>query len=162
MENNSTPKDASFPPVRLTQPTPRDGHLIVARNLLQGVEALSTLSNISPRSCSLLAAQAMECALKAFLCHKGKEKETLRAENRHNLVALWGMAYKEMDLKIEQEPPGWCKILDSGFYLRYQVGEKKTVLHGGQTPPLIPMAAELKKFIEMVMLAIKGKTGVTY
>ena len=141
------------------QPTEGDGYKIVACELLQGVEALSTLPNVSSRNCVLIAAHALECALKAFLWHKGKTKEIKKTGVRHNLVALWDMAYKE-GLSIPQMPPDWCTILSSGhgpdFYFRYQKGQGKTVVHGGQTPALIPMAVELKKLIEMVGLAVKG------
>ena len=134
--------------------------MIVARDLLQGVEALSTLQNISSRGCALIAAHALECALKAFLWHKGKKTEIREPKVQHDVVALWNMAYKEKTLSIAEVPPDWCKILSSGhgpnFYFRYQGGEGKTVVHGGQTPALIPMAVELKKLIEMVELAIKG------
>jgi hypothetical protein len=70
------------------------------------------------------------------------------------------MAYEEKTLNIEEDPPDWCKILSSGhgpnFYFRYQEGKGKTVVHGGQTPALIPMAFALKNLIEMVALAVKG------
>ncbi len=70
------------------------------------------------------------------------------------------MAYKENTLNIEQDPPDWVMILSSGhgpnFYFRYQEGEEKSVVHGGQTPALISMAVELKKLIKMVELAIKS------
>jgi hypothetical protein len=136
--------------------------MIVARELLQGVEALSTLPNISPRAAALIAAHALECALKAFLWHKGITA-IRNNETQHNLVALWGMAYNQL-LSIPQEPPDWCKILGSGhgpnFYFRYQEGvrngKQKTIVHSGQTPALIPMVTELRKLIEMVALAVNG------
>ncbi|MCX5827944.1 MAG: hypothetical protein NTV58_08080 [Deltaproteobacteria bacterium] len=134
--------------------------MVVARDLLQGVEALSTLQNISPRGCALIAAHALECTLKAFLWHKGKKSEIREPKVQHDLVALWNMAYEEKTLSIPKMPPAWCKILSSGhgpnFYFRYQEGERKTVVHGGQTPALIPMAVELKKLVELVEIAIKG------
>jgi hypothetical protein len=142
------------------KPTQGDGYIIVARELLQGVEALSTLQNIYPRSCALIAAHALECALKAFLWHQGKKKEIRKPNVQHNLVALWNMAYKEKGLSIPAVPPDWVTILSSGhgpnFYFRYQEGEEKTVVNGGQTPALIPMAGELRRLIEMIELAIKG------
>lgn len=132
--------------------------MIVARDLLQGVEALATLPNVSARSCALIAAQALECSLKAFLWHKGKENEIQKPNVRHNLVALWNMAYEEKGLSIPEVPPDWVTILSSGhgpnFYFRYQKGEGKTIVHGGQTPALIPMAGELKNLIEMVERAV--------
>jgi hypothetical protein len=151
--------NVELPALSIGQPTEGDGYMIVARELLQGVEVLSTLPNVSPRSCALIAAHALECALKAFLWHKGKKTEIQRLNVRHDLVALWNMAYKE-GLSIPQVPPDWCTILSSGhgpnFYFRYQEGQGKTVVHGGQTPALIPMAVGLKKLIEMVGLAVKG------
>ncbi|MDP2168134.1 MAG: hypothetical protein Q8J64_07375 [Thermodesulfovibrionales bacterium] len=150
---------STLPALCMVEPTKREGYLIVARDLLQAVEALSTLQNIPPRGCALIAAHALECALKAFLWDKGKEKVIRKV--RHNLVALWNMAYKEKTLNIPEVLPDWCKVLSSGhgpiFYFRYQVGEKDAVVHGGQTPALIPMAGELKKLIEMVEHAIKVK-----
>jgi hypothetical protein len=155
--------NVELPALSIAQPTEGDGYTIVASELLQGVEALSTLPNVSTRSCALLAAHTLECALKAFLWHKGKKTEIQKHDIRHDLVALWNMAYKE-GLGIPQAPPDWCTILSSGhgpnFYFRYQegqkVGQQKTVVHGGQTPALIPMAVELKKLIKMVELAVKG------
>ena len=74
-EMNSGSGHVVLPAIRIGQPTQGDGYLIVARELLQGVEKLSTVSDISSRSCALIAAHALECALKAFLWHKRKQKE---------------------------------------------------------------------------------------
>lgn len=144
----------------ISQPTEGDGYMIAARDLLQGAEVLSSLTNIASRSCALLAAHALECILKSFLWHKGKKAE-IRGKVQHDLLALWKMAYKEKDISIPEVPPNWVKILSSGhgpnFYFRYQVGKGKTVVHGGQTPELIHMTVELKNLIEMVELAVKAK-----
>jgi len=152
--------NATLPSFSMAQPTQGEGYMIVASDLLQGVEALSSLQNISPRGCALIAAHALECALKAFLWHRGKETEIRGKKVQHDIVILWNMAYKEKTLDIPEVPLAWVKILGSGhrpnFYFRYQEGEKHTVVHGGQTPALIPMAAELRKLVEMVRLAIKG------
>ena len=147
------------PALRVVQPTERDGYMIVARDLLQGVEALSTLPpSVHPRSCALIAAHALECALKAFLWHKGKKRIWTR-KDQHNLVALWDIAYKE-GLSIPQMPPDWVTTLSSGhgpnFYFRYQKGVGGTIVHGGQTPALIPMRDALKNLIEMVGHAVKS------
>ena len=151
--------NAALPALRMGQPTEGDGYMIVARDLLQGVEALSTLPKVSSRGCALIAAHVLECALKAFLWHKGK-KEIRARDVQHDLVALWNMAYKE-GLSIPQVPPDWCTTLSSGhgrrFYFRYLEGHGKTVVHGGQTPALIPMAVALRNLIEMVGLAVRAK-----
>jgi len=147
--------NARLPASSIGKPTDGDGYMIVARDLLQGVEALSTLSNVPPRNCALIAAHALECALKAFLWHKGKRKEL----KTHDLGTLWDETCKE-GLDIPQEKPDWCGILASGhgpnFYFRYQKGDRGTVVHGGQTPALVPMSAELKELIGKVECAVKG------
>ena len=147
-----------LPGLRMVEPTERDGYMIVARDLLQGVEALSTLPNVPSRAAVFIAAHALECALHAFLWHKGVDAGR-KPKVWHDLLALWGMACKE-GLNIPQASPDWVTILSSGhgrpFYFRYQKGKQGTVVHGGQTPALIPMAVELKKFIEIVELAVKG------
>ena len=147
-----------LPLFHMIQPTEGNGYMIVALDLLQGVGALSTLPNVSSRNCALIAAQALECVLKAFLWHKGKKREIRTFDVQHNLVVLWNMAYED-GLSIPQVPPDWVTTLSSGhgpnFYYRYQLGEGKTVVHGGSTPALIPMAVELKNLIEMVELAVR-------
>jgi hypothetical protein len=144
--------------MRMVQPTQVDGYLIVARDLLQGVAALSTLPNVPPRVAASAAAHALECALKAFLAHKGKTSEIRKRDVQHNLLALWDMAYQEHDLGIPQAPPSWVAILSSGhgpiFYFRYQEGPGGIIVHGGQTPEPISMATELNELIATVGQAV--------
>ena len=158
--SNSMNINCELPPLAICQLTEGDGYMIVARDLLRGVEVLSSLTNIAPRSCALIAAHALECVLKAFLWHKGKGTEIRGPKVQHNLIALWKMAYEEEGISIPEVPPDWVTILSSGhgpnFYFRYQKGQEKTVVHGGQTPALIPMANALKNLIKMVGLAVKG------
>jgi len=150
-----------LPSLCLNQLTQKDAYLIVSRDLVQGVEALSGMTQIPPRSCSLIAAHALECILKAFLWHKGKRKEIIQSKIQHNLVALWEMAYKEEDLSISQIPPDWVTILSTGhgpnFYFRYQEGEEKIIVNVGQTPALLPMKMALKELFETVEHAIRAK-----
>lgn len=157
--SNSITMNCVAPALRMVQPTEGDGYMIVAHELSQGVDALSTLPNVSPRSCALIAAHALECALKAFLWHQGQKVEIRKPKVQHDLVTLWNMA-KEKGLSIPDVPPDWVTTLSSGhgpnFYFRYQQGEGKTIVHGGSTPALIPMAVALKDMIEMVRLAVKG------
>ena len=150
-----------LPAKRMSQPTQGDGYMAVARELLPAVRALSTLPNVPPRAAALIAAHALECTFKAFLWHKGKDSEILAGKVKHDLLKLWGMAFKE-GLDISQTPPDWCKILSSGhgphFYFRYQEGvrneKQKTIVHVGSTPALEPMAVALRKLIETVERAI--------
>ena len=150
----------SLPSLDMVPPNQLDAYIIVARDLLQGVETLSSVHNIHPRACALIAAHALECALKAFLWHKGKKEDIRKAKVQHNLIALWDMSYNEKTLNIPKSPPDWVKILSVGhgpnYYFRYQEGEGKTVVNGGQTPALSSMALALKELVEEVEIAVKG------
>lgn len=145
--------------LRMDPPTHLYAYIIVTRDLLQGVEALSNVK-IHHRSCALLAAHALECALKAFLWHKNKTEEIRKPKVRHNLIALWDMSYNEKTLNIPKNPPDWVRILSEGhgpnFYFRYQEGKQKTVVNGGQTPALIPMTNALKELVKEIEIAIKN------
>ena len=162
--SNSANANITLPSLQMVHPNQVDAYMIVARDLLKSVEVLSTVKNVPPRGCALIAAYALECLLKAFLSHKGKngkkgEKGFHKEMNLHNLIALWKIAYDEGTLKILELPPDWVTILSVGhgpdFYFRYQEGENKTVVNGGQTPALIPMAIELKALLEKVEISIK-------
>jgi hypothetical protein len=156
---NSGRVNLKLPALRMVAPTQIDAYIIVARDLLQGVETLSNI-NINPRACALLAGHALECALKAFLSHKGKTEKIRKPKIQHNLKTLWDMSYNEKTLSIPKNPPDWVRILSEGhgpnFYFRYQEGSQKTIINGGQTPELIPMAKALKELIEEIEIAIKN------
>jgi hypothetical protein len=145
---------SEMPSLQIVQPTEVDGYLIVARDLLQGVEALADLPAVPSRAAALIAAHAVECALKAFLCSKGRQQEVRATAVQHDLIRLWRLAHDEHDLGIAQTPPDWVTILSAGhgpnFYFRYQEGQAKTIVHGGQTPALGPMVVELRKLTERV------------
>ena len=65
---------------------------------------------------------------------------SLRREVRHNIEALWNLTYFEKTLGIPEQLPNWVRILCDGhgpnFYFRYQEGENRTIVNGGQTPAL--------------------------
>lgn len=157
---NSGSVNVTLPSFEMLQPDGGDGYLIVARELLQGVEALSKLADIPPRACALIAAHSLECTLKAYLWHKGKRDELKDWGIRHNILKLWGLAYSARLPGISETPPDWVRILSEGhgpnYYFRYQEGENKTVVHGGQTPALEPMAFELSSLLKQVDLAVKA------
>lgn len=158
MENSGS-INASLPAFRIVPPSQIDAYMIVARDLLQGVEALSRFKNVHPRSCALIAAHSLECALKAFLWHKGKKLDFRKREVQHNLKALWDMSYNEGDLCISESPPDWVEALSVGhgpnYYLRYQEGENRVIVNGGVFPALVPMAIALKEIVLKVVNAIK-------
>lgn len=148
---------ATLPVLRVVPPTKVDGYLIVARDLLQGVEALAVLPGVSPRAAALLAGHTLECALAAFLFHKGVDVSS-KPNIWHDLLALWDMARKE-SLPLPLQAPDWVAILSSGhgrpFYFRYQKGEGGTIVNGGQTPALVPMVVALRQLVKTVELAVK-------
>jgi hypothetical protein len=165
-KNNTGAINITFPPLGTISPTEKDGLLIVAKDLLRGVEVLSDVKDIPPRACALIAAHALECGLKAFLCHKGKGEKLRDRKVRHNIIELWDMVCKEKTLDIPDTPPVWVKILSDGhgpnYYFRYQEGQKdqndmKVIVHGGQTPELASMAIELRELIEKVKKSFKEK-----
>ena len=141
------------------QPDEGEGYLVVARDLFKGVEALSPTNSIPPRACALIAAHTLECTLKAYLWHKGKRSELKKREVRHNIQALWNLAYREQTLGIPEQPPDWVRILGDGhgpnFYFRYQEGENRTIVNGGHTPALVPMTDELRSLLEQVEVSTK-------
>jgi hypothetical protein len=75
-------------------------------------------------------------------------------EKLQNIIELWKMAYAEGTLGIPEDPPNWVRTLSEGhgpnFYLRYQEGQNKTVVHGGATPKLVPMATELRSLFHQI------------
>ncbi len=136
--------------------TSAHGYMIVARDLLPAVEALSILpGNVPTRGCAMLGGHTLECILKSFLSHKGRGRGDLKNKIKHNLEELWKMAYRE-GLSIPKKVPDWVRILNESFYLRYQEGMAGNVVNAGQTPALIPMANELKDLIKVVEVAVKG------
>jgi hypothetical protein len=153
--------NASLPGFRMVSRSQINAYMIVARDLLQGVEALSAHNNIHPRSCALIAAHSLECALKAFLWHKGKKEEIRKPKVQHDLLVLWDLSYKEGDLCIPELPHDWVETLSLGhgpnYYSRYQEGKNKTIVNGGVTPVLVFMASSLKEIVFKVDNAINSK-----
>jgi hypothetical protein len=165
-ENANCSLNVTLPVIEVAPPTEKDGYLSVARDFQQGVEALSFVQKISPRSCSMLAGFALECALKAFLLHKGKDPG-----RKHDLMGLWKDANQE-GLEIPETLPTWAAILADGhghpYYFRYQraKGEeidettgnrivKEFTPNCGFHPPLNQMGTELKKLIGKVESACR-------
>jgi hypothetical protein len=150
--------DITLPSLEMLQPDNGDGYLVVARDLLQGVKALSSCESIPPRACALIAAHALECILKAYLWHKEKRNDLKDA--KHNILVLWNLAYGENTLGISDTPPDWVRILSEGhgpnYYFRYQMGQNRIIVNGGQTPELASMAEELSSLLKQVELEIKA------
>ena len=140
--------------IQMGKPTPGDGYLAVARELLPAIDALAPLRAIPSRGCAMLAGQAVECTLKSYLWHIDNKRRDL---GDHDLLMLWGSAHA--GLGLPKDPPSWVSILATGhgpdFYLRYQKGKHGVIVHGGSTPAPIPMAAALQELLVTVEAAIK-------
>jgi hypothetical protein len=98
---------------------------------------------------ALLSAQALECALKAYLARAGKSRDELTAYKlRHDLLALWSEA-QGSGLPLPPPNPLWVPVLGSihaaPYELRYS--GRSNVL---AVPAAEPMTSELGALLEMV------------
>ena len=114
----------TLPLPKLTPPTLAESFIIAARQLHSGAEVLFQNAFDCVLAYSVLSAQVLECALKAYLAQHGyEEKELIKIG--HNLKKLWDMAEKK-SLGISSKPPDWCIALNEGhdypYHFRYPVG----------------------------------------
>jgi len=149
----------NLPPLSTPPPSEIDSYMIVTNQLLPAIEALSVAEKLPARACAMLAAHALECALKAIIKSKN-EKHKFPHKEQHNLIVLWDLAASTKSLDIQTPPPDWVRLLSTGhgphFYFRYQEGEEpKSFVHGGQTPALVPMAQALRDLVEKISDALK-------
>jgi hypothetical protein len=77
--------------------------------MLPGARTLADLKT-SALAHALIAAHTLECLLKDYLFKEGKTKILKDPKVRHNLVALWGMAFS-YGLPISEQPPEWLELL---------------------------------------------------
>ena len=136
------------------RPTSAQSFLVAARALFSGAEALAVLTTPHPMACAFLAAQSLECALKAYLAHDGKSEITLsRRPYGHDLERLW-LEASRTGLPIQSTPPEWCTTLTSGHSYPYRF-RYPLKLNGYTMPALAPMAAELKVVIQSIEQFVK-------
>ncbi len=125
----------------------------VAQSMMPGVKVLSTASPSSPLALSLVAAHVLECLLKAYLSRNGADAALKNRDVRHNLNALWVMAFAQ-GLRVAESPPAWVDCLsglhDSPYYLRYS-----TDIHGIVSPDAEPMTSELASLLEIVRAQLR-------
>jgi hypothetical protein len=145
---------------KLTLPVVTVGAGTIAQNYFAaacyfflGVKALSKGSSDLAPACASLAAQALECALKAYLSKSGVTQAALKKKPFcHNLEALWADAFSQ-GLTVSAQPPEWCVILnqthDKPYYLRYPIG-----INGFQTPDPAPMVSELKRLLDLIEVVV--------
>jgi hypothetical protein len=111
--------------------------------LVAGADKLSSESN-TPLACAVLAAQGLECTLKAYLAFHGNDEVKLKRYG-HDLETLWEKA-AACGPAVSGTAPQWCTILNAGhdqpYYFRYPTG-----LHGFAFPALVPMVTELQRIL---------------
>ncbi|MGF6444663.1 HEPN domain-containing protein [Paraburkholderia youngii] len=138
---------------------PSDGEsfVIVAREFWHSAHALADHGSAHSRSCTLLAAQALEEALKALLWTKGKATHALKqAPFGHNLGALWREAAGS-GIDLPASPPEWCLELDRlhavPFVLRYPSAHNGLV-----TPNTRQALADVDQVLSRAEDAVKSST----
>src|SRR5690349_9220483 len=89
---------------------PPHTYLGMARAFLSGAQTLAADPKASAISLAFLAAQATECALKAYLSKSGNDTRLKSRLLRHDLLALWSLAAAE-GLTASATPPTWLGTL---------------------------------------------------
>jgi hypothetical protein len=132
----------------IATPAPPYTYFGVAQSMMPGVTILAAASPSSPLALCLVAAHVLECLLKAYLSRDGSDVGVKNPNVRHDLNALWGMAFAQ-GLLVPQSPPAWVDCLSGlhkhPYYLRYS-----TAVHGIVSPAPEPMASELRALFETV------------
>ena len=140
-----------LPPMTMPPPEPSKGYMAAARYFFSGVNFLSQGGHEVVIACAYLAAQALECLLKAYLV-KVKEGITVDIlKNKpygHDLKKLWEEAV-DNGLEVSKQPPIWCLILNQThnepYHIRYPIG-----VNSFAVPDCSKMVSELSKLIEQV------------
>ena len=126
-----------------------------AHSLLAGARefasGLSTLARHpeggSARAMAVLAAHAVELALKSSLLSHGWSESQLR-ELDHDLIKAWRAA-AAAGLPVNTEPPSWCRLLDSVHDSPY-FGRYPPANSGLVTPNAAEMEAQVTDLIALV------------
>ena len=138
----------TFDPLITGPAAPPHTYLGVAQGMLSGLKVLADASPPPILALSLVAAHMLECLLKAFLSKDGSDADLKNKKVRHNLNALWRMAF-EQGLRISETPPSWADRLssvhNSPYYLRYSTG-----VHGIILPAVEPMVSELEALLDLI------------
>jgi hypothetical protein len=140
-------------PNQSTAPSVSLSYLSSAHWMMNGAIHLASGPTDCAIACASLAAQALECTLKAYISHSGVGERVLRDNKvRHNLEVLWERAVQNQ-LRIETRAPSWCTLLNtahnSPYFFRYPMG-----LNGMVTPVPAAMVAGLRDVVEAVRTAI--------
>jgi HEPN domain-containing protein len=132
-------------------PEPSKGYMAAARYFFNGVKFLSEGGHEVIIACAFLAAQALECLLKAYLV-KVKEGITVDILKKkpygHDLRKLWEEA-ADNGLGVPRQPPEWCRILNETYNKPYHL-RYPTEVNGFSVPACSQILDELSKLIEQV------------
>lgn len=145
--------NAKLPPFTMHPPKPPQCYLAAARYFFRDVEFLLKGGSDVVIAGAHLAAQSLECALKAYLSKRGISVQKLSHKPfGHNLKNLW-LESVSKGLAITQQPPDWCLLLkqthDRAYHLRYPLD-----IHGFSIPNLSEVVPEIRRLIEQVEAAI--------
>jgi hypothetical protein len=143
-----------LPALRMGQPESSRGYISAARDFIAGAEVLSKAGGKVDVAGAFLLAQALECALKAYLVTQGITAETLsKRPYHHNLVKLWEEA-AGTGLAILAQTPQWCQRLnethDKPYILRYRSG-----VHGFAIPNVLKAVDEVKEVMIRIEPIVK-------
>ena len=140
-------------PDTIAPPGPPHTYFGVAQSMMPGVKILAEVSPTPALALSIVAAHVLECLLKAYLSRDGSDAAVKKPRVRHNLNALWALAYTN-GLLIPESPPSWVNCLSglhkSPYYLRYSTG-----VHGIVSPGSEPMSSELAALLDVVRKQLK-------
>jgi hypothetical protein len=70
-------------------------YLAAAKSLSRGLKPLAAVGQDTLVPLTFVAAQVVECALKAYLSRTGVDSRLKKASLRHNLTDLWSLAASE-------------------------------------------------------------------
>jgi hypothetical protein len=131
---------------------PPHSYIGVAQQLVEGITVLAAAENPPAQALAMLAAQALECSLKAYLSRNGDDKRLNKKPLRLNINALWALASKD-GLALSEVPDPWVSALsglhDAPFDLRYATRFQMLVL-----PPAAVIAAGVIGLLERVRMQL--------
>lgn len=126
-------------PVTIAPAAPPHTYFGVAQSLMPGVKILAAASPPPALALALLCSHVLECLLKAYLSRDGSDAALKEPNIRHDLNALWALAFAQ-GLCVQESPPAWADCLSglhkSPYYLRYSTG-----VHGIVSPGAEPMTS---------------------
>jgi hypothetical protein len=153
MEPNTGYSSLTLPLLAIAPAAPPYTYFGVAQSMMPGVKVLAATSPPPALALALVAAHVLECLLKAYLSRDGSDAALKDLNFRHDLNALWAMAFAQ-GLRISGSPPSWADCLSGlhkpPYYLRYSTG-----VHGIVSPAAEPMTSELAALLDNVGKQLK-------